>query len=321
MSLTEEQSLASVRLLVAVAQADETLHDAERQALAAALQSLPMPTGATLDPATLHDLFREPQDVQALLRQLRDADAKENVYQSMYAMAWADGDCSPVEQGLLNLAREGLGIAEARQGVLERLYSEAKDTVLPSHIVAEPDPVRRGEELERVTLKYSVMSAVLGAFPVPGLAILTDVGVIGVQLKLVRDVGQYHGHTVDLSAAKSMLGALGVGTGARIAVNNLAKLVPGWGSIVGASTSFATTWALGKVADTWFLDGARRDVADLKGDFAQAEMDGKAAYAQQKEAIDAARHAKAKSLEALTEKARAGEISQADYQARVNDLL
>ncbi|MSP92635.1 MAG: hypothetical protein EXR79_12670 [Myxococcales bacterium] len=321
MSLTQEQSLASLRLLVAVAQADETLHEAERGALLAALEALPTPEGASLDPSTLQDLFSTPQDVPALLAQLRDAEAKEDIYQSMYAMAWADGDCSPVEQGLLNLAREELGIAEERQGVLERLYSEAKDTVLPSHIVPEPDPVRRAEDIERATLKYSVMSAVLGAFPVPGLAILTDVGVVGIQVKLVRDVGQYHGHTVDAAAAKSILGALGVGTGARMAVNNLAKLVPGWGSLVGASTSFATTWALGKVSDNWFLTGALSDPAELKGEFAQAKSAGTTMYEQQKDTIEATRRDNSARIQALTERARAGEISQTDYQARVNELM
>lgn len=319
-TLTETESLAGLRLLVAVAQADETLDPAEKDALEAAIAALPMPPGASLDASALNFLFQEQQDVPTLLAQLESQEARESVYQSMYAMAWADGDCSPVEQSLLDHARQELGIPEESQGVLDRFLREARDTVLPSNLTAIADPAQRAEEIRKDTLKYSIMAAVLGAFPVPGLAILTDLGVVGLQIKLVRDVGQYYGRTVDKSAAMSLLGALGVGTGARIAVNNLAKLLPGWGSVVGASTSFASTWALGLIAVKWFEGGAQGDPAALKAEFAAAEQAGKAAYEVNKGTVEHTRRLNEPALRKLAQDAKDGKITQDEYQQKIAAL-
>ena len=107
--------------------------------------------------------------------------------------------------------------------------------MLPSSIQPVSDPVLRATEIKSDVLKYSVLSGALGAFPIPGLAIATDLAVVGLQVKLVRDIGQRWGHKVDKQAAASLLGGLGLGTGARIAVSNLAKLIPVWGSVVGAT--------------------------------------------------------------------------------------
>src|SRR6476659_6355828 len=96
---------------------------------------------------------------------------------------------------------------------------------------------------------------------------------------MVRDIGQYWGHPLDRSAAKTMLYGMGLGTGARLAVNNLAKLLPGWGSAVGATTSFASTFALGKVIDKMFASGKGPDESDrLRAEFKTAEQEARGVY-------------------------------------------
>ena len=129
----------------------------------------------------------------------------------------------------------------------------------------------------------------LGAFPIPGVAIATDLAIVAVQVKMVRDIGQYHGHKVDKEGAKSLLYGLGLGTGARIAVNNIVKLVPGWGSAFAAVTSFAATFAVGKVMEKYFADGKKADAAALKKEFQAAQKEGKAAYAEHKDEVAALR--------------------------------
>jgi len=319
-TLNHTEAMAAMRLLVAVAKADDHVHDDELKALEAALAALPVPVGATLNKATLDNLFAETHEVADLLAEIESQAAKEQVYLSMYSMAYADGDCSPVEQSLLDHAKEILGIGDDKQGLLDRLYSETKDTVLLSNITAITDPAKRATEIQEDTLKYAILSAVLGAFPVPGIAILTDLAVIGLQVKLVRDIGQYHGHTVDKQAAKTLLGALGVGTGVRLAVNNIAKLLPGWGSVVGASTSFASTFALGKIASRYFEGGAKGDPQSLREDFQAAEKEGKAAYEKNKAAVEEKRKANEPKLQALADDVKAGRITQDEYQTKVAAL-
>lgn len=155
----------------------------------------------------------------------------------------------------------------------------------------------------------------------PGVAIATDLAIVALQLKLVRDVGQYWGHKVDKAAAKTLLGGFGLGTGARIAVSNLAKLVPVWGSAFGATTAFATTWALGKIANRYFETGQKADLAQLKTEMKSMEKAGKDAYAQQKDAIKHKREQSAATLEALNQQRKAGTIGQSEYEAKIAALV
>lgn len=310
MALTVEHAVASLRLIVAVAKADDDLADQERAQLQAALEALP------LENLTVDQLLAESVDVEAQFRVLDTPEAREHAWQAMYAMAWADGQCVPLEQVVLDHAQQALGIEEQKVTALHRLYNEARDTVLPSSIQPIADPDKRAHEIREDTLKYAILSAVLGAFPVPGLAVLTDLAVVGVQVKLVRDIGQYWGHKVDAASAKSLLYGLGLGTGARIAVNNLAKLVPGWGSAFGAVSSFAATWALGKVANEYFAKGGQDDPSVLLSAFKHAQTEGKQAYQSHKGAIAVKQEQEAARLQQLADDVKAGRISQEEYQRR-----
>jgi uncharacterized protein (DUF697 family) len=181
--------------------------------------------------------------------------------------------------------------------------------------------VLREKEVSKDVLKYSIMSAVLGSFPVPGVAIATDLGVVALQVKLVRDMGQYWGHKLDRKAATSLLGGLGLGTGMRIAVSNLAKLVPGWGSVFGGSAAFASTWALGKVARMYFDSGMKTDVTTLKNEFRSAEGEGREAWTKQSSVIDAKRKETNERLAALQADLDSGKLTRADYETKVSSLV
>jgi uncharacterized protein (DUF697 family)/uncharacterized tellurite resistance protein B-like protein len=313
--ITDTEMVAGLRILVAVAQADGTIHDDERAALSGALEDVKLPEGTTVD-----TLLAEDVDVEKELGAITRVGPQDAIYWSAYGMAHADGRCSPEEQQLLDRIRRAWQIPDVRSTMVARLFKEAKDTVLPSHIQPIDDPAKRSREIREDVLKYSFLGALLGAFPIPGVAIATDLAIVAVQVKMVRDIGQYHGHHVDRESAKSLLYGLGLGTGARIAVNNLAKLIPGWGSAFGAVTSFAATFALGKVIDKYFVDGKRADPALLKKEFSAAQKEGKAAYAEHKESIDALERQRAGELAQLGENLKEGKITLEEYELEVEAL-
>jgi uncharacterized protein (DUF697 family) len=313
MPIELKEATACVRALVALAKADGTITPGERAALASALEMLP--ASADLQPYLDEDL-----DFDLILASVKTPAAREQLWQSACAMLHADGTGSAEEQRLLERMRTTFSIDEAKASATRRVLDEAKDTLLPSNIDPINEPVRRQKAIDQDVLKYSVLSAVLGAFPVPGLAIATDLAIVAMQVKLVRDVGQYWSHKVDKEAAKTLLAGLGLGTGARIAVSNLAKLVPVWGSAFGATTAFATTWALGKIANQYFESGRQADLGELKKEMRAMEKRGKEAYAQQKDAIEAKRRETEATLTALNEQRKAGTLSQADYEKQVAEL-
>ena len=313
MDIDLEEATACVRALFAVAKADGRITDEEMAALTSAIEVLP----ASGD---LQSYLVENPNFDELLAAVKSPAARQQLWQSAYAMVNTDRAASRDEARLLDRMRQTFQLEDASVSTTARLMDEAKDTLLPSHIEPIGDPERRQKEIGQDVMKYSVLSAVLGAFPVPGIAIATDLAIVALQLKLVRDVGQYWGHKVDKEAAKTLLGGLGLGTGARIAVSNLAKVVPVWGSAFGATSAFATTWALGQIANRYFEGDRSADIKELKKQMKAVEKEGKAAYANQKELIENKRRETEAQLKTLNDQRKAGALSQTEYEAQVAAL-
>jgi uncharacterized protein (DUF697 family) len=312
--------LASLRLLVAVAKADGHLHPEEGASLAAALEDVDIEHAPTIG-----ELLDEDVDIDAQIALLKSKQAKTEAYRSAYSMAHADGACSDEERELLETLRQRLVVPEGEATTMQKLFAETKDIVLPSNIQPIADPEKRAREIREDVIRYSALSAALGAFPVPGLAIATDLAVVALQVKLIRDIGQYFGHTVDGRAARSMLYGLGFGTGARVAISNLVKFVPGYGSLFGATTAFATTFALGKTFEKFFqshrdFDATNFDAAELKDEVKAAKSEGKKAYKENKEAVEKKAVETKSALDALNAKLADGEITQAEYEQATAEL-
>jgi uncharacterized protein (DUF697 family) len=311
--LTEKEGLASLRVLVCVAKANGELAPEKRTTLENAFTGLEMPANST--PRSVLD---EKIDLDAQLRLFTTPDSRESLYQSALGMIHVVGVPTPAEQKMLDHIRTTLQISEDKASLVRRILDGAKETVLPSSIQPVSDPVLRATEIKSDVLKYSVLSGALGAFPIPGLSIATDLAVVCLQVKLVRDIGQRWGHKVDKQAAASLLGGLGLGTGARIAVSNLAKLIPVWGSAVGATASFASTWALGQIADKYFESGMKTAMA--WSDFKAAEVEGRKAHDVHKDLVESKRKLREMALQTLGSNLKAGRITQQEYSARVEQL-
>jgi uncharacterized protein (DUF697 family)/uncharacterized tellurite resistance protein B-like protein len=318
MAISEQEAVASLHVLVAVAQADGSIHDEEKKALAAALSSIEILEGTDVE-QFLDEKVNLAQEVNLLL----SAEAREETYRSAYGLAHADGACSAEEQAVLDRLRSLLAIDEARASEIRRVFDEgtrAGDAKSSYTKIADDD--ERQAMVRRLTLKDSIISALLGAFPVPGLAIATDLAVLGIQVNLIRDVSALWGQETDRKNAKALLATFGVGTGARIAVNNLVKVIPGWGSLVGATTSFASTYAVGVVMHKHFQNAAHGnvDVEALKAEFEAAQREGKEAYKARKAEIDAKEKEARGKIAALNEELKHGRITQAEFEERVSAI-
>jgi uncharacterized protein (DUF697 family) len=315
MAFTEQEAIASFRMLVCIAHADGKIHEEERNSLEWALRGIELPKGVTLE-----NLLYEETNVDAQLKLIKNPEAQEACYTSAYAMAHADGDCSTEEKKIIDHIKATYNLPDEKTSVVGRLFSEAKDTVLPSNIKPISDPKKRADEIKEDTFKYSILSGVMGSFPVPGLSIVLDLAVIGVQVKLVRDIGQYYGHQIDKPAAKSLLLGAGVGAGARIAVTNIAKFVPIFGSAVGAAASFASTYAVGKMAVAYFENGCKADMDTLKKAFKDAQKEGGEQYKKNKDVVASKQKEQKATLEKLSNDRKAGKISEAEFERKLIEL-
>lgn len=302
----DRKSLASFRILVAVARADGKLEDHEVESLKGAL-------GKNSD--MLPALLEEDVTIEDELQMLSEAE-RSRVYESAFALAYSDGAASVDEVNVLRRIVPNKG----EEGILGQVFGEVSDTLMPNRIVAEADPAKRDMEITEDILKYSVLSAVAGAMPVPGVAIVADLAVIALQAKMVHDIGQYWGHAMDQKAISAFMGSVMGSAGMRIAVNNVARLIPGWGSAFGAATSFATTYALGRVAQRYFTEGREFDDTELKDLFSRAKDEGRSRFTSEEQRIARAREAHGERLAELNDALASGAMTRAEYDAAVAKL-
>jgi uncharacterized protein (DUF697 family) len=301
-----------------MAKADGQILDEESSGLAEAIAEINLPEGVTVE-----SLLAEQTDVDELLSRITSTTAQEFVYQSAYTMANIDGNCSIEEQQLLDkiaktFARFGLWKPEER---VHDLQCKAERIPFPAQVKQIADSTKREIEVDNEIRDFCFLNAVLGAFPFPGIAIAVDLYIYWSQLDMVQNIGERWGYSrsqADLK--KAFFGSIGW-TGARIAVSNLAKLVPVFGSAVGATTAFASTWAIGKVANQYFASDCQMDAMSLKQAFKAAKQEGETVYKQNEAAIAAKQKELEPQMQALSADLEAGRISQEEYQVKLRELV
>jgi uncharacterized protein (DUF697 family) len=245
------------------------------------------------------------------------------VYQSAYAMAHIDGECSNEEKLLLLKIGETFASSKlwGKQEWIETLERRAVKSSIPEQVRQIDDPDKRAIEVENATTDTCFLNAVLGAFPIPGIAIAFDMLIYWNQLDLAQTIGQSWGYDRNRDDfRKAIFGSLGI-TGTRIAISNLAKLVPVFGMVVGATTAYASTWALGKVANEYFASGGEMDAFSLRQAFKQAKQEGEIIYKTKADEIAAKKKAIEPQVNLLNEELQSGSITPEEYQERLKNLL
>ena len=318
-AVNQQEVLASFKVLVSMAKADGKLLEEEFASLADSFEEIHLPEGVTVDRL----LSEDDAPIDTLLSQITSEIAQEMVYQSAYAMANIDGECSTEEKELLEKIGTTFSTSKlwGRAEWLESLERRSTRSSISEQVRQIDDPEKRELEVDNSITDACFLNAVLGAFPLPGIAIAFDMLVYWNQLDLAQTIGQSWGYDrANENLRKALLGSLGI-TGTRIAISNLAKLVPVFGMVVGATTAYASTWALGKVANEYFASGGEMDAFSLRQAFKQAKKEGEAVYKTKADEIAAKRQAIEPQLQLLNEELKSGSITPDQYQARLKELL
>lgn len=317
--VNQQEVLASFKVLVSMAKADGKLLEEEFASLADTFEEIHLPEGVTVDRL----LNEDDEPIDTLLTQITSEIAQEMVYQSAYAMANIDGECSAEEKSLLDKIGATFTSSKlwGKQEWLETLERRSSRSSISEQVRQIDDPEKRATEVENATTDACFLNAVLGAFPIPGIAIAFDMLIYWNQLDLVQTIGQSWGYDRNRDDfRKAIFGSLGL-TGTRIALSNLAKLVPVFGMVVGATTAYASTWALGKVANEYFASGGEMDAFSLRQAFKKAKQEGEAIYKTKADEIAAKKKEIEPQVEILNAELKAGTITPEEYQEKLKNLL
>jgi uncharacterized membrane protein YebE (DUF533 family) len=132
MLLDEDEALACLKVLVALAKSDGKVLTDEKKSIAAAISSFALPVGVSVD-----GLLAETVDVGTELAKITSKEAKEQLYRSAYFLAHADGTAAPQERALL----EKIDLASAPS---DELRSQMTTLVPPANSRASIFEALRG---------------------------------------------------------------------------------------------------------------------------------------------------------------------------------
>lgn len=319
-NINQAELVACFQLLVQMVKADGRIAPEELASLEEIFGSVGLSEHISLD-----SLLSTEADTESLLTAISSETARKLVYQSAHTMAYIDGECSPEEAQLLETISQAFtrDMVMGKQVWLEELERKARSD---NYSIARTfqqvtDPTQRRNEVDKQITDICFINGVLGAFPIPGVSIAFDLLIYANQVDLCQTIGEVWGYRRSRDELrKALLNTIGV-TGARIAVCNLCKLIPPVGMVVGATTGFASTWAIGKVADQYFADGGQLDRETIKLAFQKANQEGKERFREKEAEINAKKETINPQVTNLSQQLADGTITQEDYQAKLQELL
>jgi uncharacterized protein (DUF697 family)/tellurite resistance protein len=204
-------------------------------------------------------------------------------YEMARAVCEAGGSISADEEAFLKDLRGHLSLGPADQKYAE----DEVDAV--SLVPIDTDPVSAGPDNGTTILKYSILNGALELLP----ETLATIAIIPLQMKMVHGIGKSHGVQLDRSNIKDFLATAGIGMGSQIVEGFARKLMGGFGKklggslagkaadqLTGSAFSFASTYAIGQLAETYYAGGATLDAAQLKSQFPALTEKAKALHAK-----------------------------------------
>jgi uncharacterized protein (DUF697 family) len=176
---------------------------------------------------------------------------------------------------LLNLGDDDASEAEAAVAALV-----LADVDTPEQLSA----VAAGPDNSGMILKYAILNGALELLPES----LATVAIIPMQMKMVYRIGKNHGVELDRSNIKDFLATAGIGLGSQMVEGFARKLLGGFAKkiggklagraasqITGSAMSFASTYAIGHIAEKYYSGGRKLEASSLKAMLAPLQSQAK----------------------------------------------
>jgi uncharacterized protein (DUF697 family)/tellurite resistance protein len=301
MNAQETRAIMSIALMAAFA--DGLKDERERAAVKRVAEALGPEAGFDL-PGLYREVLLARPDLDQVAAQLQSREAKQLAYEMAVGICDADGVQGPAEKEFLQKLVTVLGLdrataaaaSDAAEAVAEAGFAPepaAGGTIPGAAAAAGAGAATTGAvatvgtvtgrasisdaEMDKMILNASVTNAALELLPES----LASMAIIPLQMRLVYRIGRSYGYPMDTSHAKDFLATLGVGLtsqyleqfGRKLLGGLLGGVGGGLGRTVGrqaasSGLTFATTYALGRVAQRYYAGGRTLDTATLKQTFA-----------------------------------------------------
>jgi uncharacterized protein (DUF697 family) len=198
-------------------------------------------------------------------------------YEMALGICEAGGSVTPEEKEFLKSLKSQLGLeVSAADAVEQEVASVAMVPMIPESAAQNPGPAGARPDNSGMILKYSILNGALELLP----ETLATMAIIPMQMKMVYRIGKSHGVELGRSNIKEFLATAGLGLGSQMVEGFARKFMKGVGKklagkmagkaadqITGSAFSFASTYAIGHVAEKYYSSGRTMDSAKLKSLF------------------------------------------------------
>lgn len=308
----DEETLAGIKVLVALARADGKIEDDERRAIEDALEgeSAPEHLSTYRGPVaglTADQLLAEPVDLDRTIAAITSDRVRKHVYESACAFVFVDANATVAERAILEKLRFAFGIeehGEARKRFWESLDRVLGDRELVSH---------RGAVLTSEIRSAAVFAAVVADVPE---ATVAELLVFANKVAMARNIGFYFGHGGDLVFWRTFVNNVVGGPSSSVALAVLSRVAPSLLRCASAD-AFAATWALGRATETHFDKKEALSPDQLRALYKSLKREASSAYEEAKDAIAARQVAFARAKADVDEELTAGKVTEAEYVDRL----
>jgi len=189
-------------------------------------------------------------------------------YEMARAICEAGGSISTEEEEFLRELRSLLALGEGESSAVD----EKVDSVALAPLATAQDEAI-STDTSGMILKYAILNGALELLPQN----LATVAIIPMQMNMVYRIGKANGLELDRSYIKDFLATAGIGLGSQMVEGFARKLVGQFGrklggkivgkvanQVTGSAMSFASTYAIGHVAQTYYSSGRKLTAPDMK---------------------------------------------------------
>lgn len=264
--------ILSIALMAAFA--DGLKDERERAAVKRVADALGADAGFDL-PGLYREVLIDKPELAQVAGALSSPQARQLAFEMALGVCDADGAQVAQERDFLARLSAALGL----DATAAAATSQAADAVADAGFGtdSQPLPAHADTDTDALILKAAITNAALELLPES----LASMAIIPLQLRLVYRIGKAHGYPMDAGQAKDFLATVGVGLtgqyleqfGRKLLGGLLGGIGGGLGRSIGrqaasSGMSFATTYALGRVAQRYYASGRSIDATMLKQAFA-----------------------------------------------------
>lgn len=271
--MTPQEQEAILAIAIHAAFADGGKDDLEREEVRRVAENLANEGGAIDLPRLYQQVLLKRLPLAAATGILEEAGQRQFAYEMALCVCEDDGRLADGERRFLDELRGLLALPATQADLIE---AEVEAIVDQTEFMPPPTAAVGDADQDRSILNYALLAGALELLPQSW----ATMAIIPLQIKMVYGIGNAHGVALDQGHIKEFIATAGIGLTSQYLEQFGRKLLGGllgkaagraFGNIGGAATgmvfSFATTSALGQLAQRYYGGGRTMNTALLRETF------------------------------------------------------